>query len=325
MTVLLSSPTLRRVSTSDSTARSTDCRARSRARCSVMTTSGSASRRVRNGRGWSRTLRSLKAGEAKDGGTASGEATLVLRRGGRRHGLAVAVDPVVRREVPRVDEERVVVRGELAHRVVGALGDHVGDVAVAVGLGVAVVVEGEVEVVVDPGAERVPVVPARRAHVLVGVAVEELADEAGLVAALLEPRADLLGRVEGLEAAERAGVVLHAVVLGVLTGDQLGARRAAQGVGRDRVGEVDPAVGEQLAGARHPLQVVLAHVVGHHEDDVGTIGAVGRRPDGRRPAAACTATGQGGGLVGQRDPGGSQQQHDQGGRPATHPRLHCVP
>jgi hypothetical protein len=133
--------------------------------------------------------------------------------------------------VPGVDEERVVGPGELADGLVGPFGDDVGDVAVAIGLRLPVVVEREVEVVVHPGAQRIPAVPAGRPDVLGGVAVEELADEAGPVAALLEPRADLLGRVEGLEATERTCVVLHAVVLGVLAGDELGPGRAAQWMG----------------------------------------------------------------------------------------------
>ena len=284
MTVLLSSPTLRSVSTSDSTARSTDCSARSRARCSVMTTSRVGQPPVAERPGLVEDVPLVEGGRGERRRDGPVETALVLRRRRRRHRLALPVDAVVRREVPGVDQERVVVAGELADRVVGPLGDDVGDVVVAEGLRLAVVVEGEVEVVVDPRSERVPAVPARRAYVAGGVAVEELADEAGLVAALLEPRADLVGRVEGLEATEGAGVVLHAVVLGVLAGHQLGAGGAAQGMGRDRVREVHPAIGEQLAGARHPLQVVLAHVVGHHEDDVGWVGLIraDRRPTNRR-------------------------------------------
>ena len=156
----------------------------------------------------------------------------------------------MRCEVPGVEEERLVPTGEATDRVVGPLGDDVGDVAVLEDRGALVVVgEREVEVVVDAGHQGVPVGPAGRARVRGGVAVEELADEAGLVARPAEPRADLVGGVEGLEATEGAGVVLDAVVLGVLTGDELGPRGAAEGVRGDGVGEVQPAVGDAGAGS----------------------------------------------------------------------------
>jgi len=186
----------------------------------------------------------------------------------------------VRREVPGVDHERVAGRGEVADVVVGALLDHRGDVAVGVALRVTVPGHGEVDVVVDAAGEGVPAGPARGSYVAGPVAVEELADEARAVAGVAEPRARLVGRVEGLEPAVDAAVVLDAVVLGVLAGGQLGARRAAQRVRRDGVGELHPLVGEQAARDRHVVEVVVAHVVGEDEDDVGArrlrVGGAGR-------------------------------------------------
>ena len=253
---------------------------------------------------------------------------LVLRLRGRQAATALGADPVVRREVPRVDDERVAAAGEVAHRLVGVVLDHRGDVAVGVAAGVAVAGHREVDVVVDAPGERVPTRPAGGAHVAGAVAVEELADEAGAVAAAAEPGARLLGRVERLEPAVHAPVVLDAVVLGVLAGGELCARRAAQRVRRDRVGELHALVGQQPPGDRHVVEVVVAHVVGEHEDQVGTGRPVGLRGGGlgalhhphRAGAARVT------GVAGRGDRGeGGDEYDEEGSRDRLCPRSHHAP
>ena len=109
------------------------------------------------------------------------------------------------------------------------------------------------------------------------------------VARVLGPRADGRRRVERLPTAVLTGVVVHAVVLGVLPRHQLGPRRAAQRVRRLRLGERHPLVDQKIPHVREVGQVVLAHVVGQEDQHVGRIGV--------HDAAAC-ATSPSGAVAG---------------------------
>ena len=255
------------------------------------------------------------------------EQVLVLRGGGRKAAPALRRDPVVRREVPGVQDERVARRGEVADRTVGVVLDDRRDVAVGVAARLPVAGHGEVDVVVDAAGQRVPARPAGGALVAGAVAVEELADEPGEVARVAEPRARLLGGVEGLEAAVDAAVVLHAVVLGVLARRELGARGAAQRVGGDGVGELHALVGQQPARDRHVVEVVVAHVVGEDEDEVGTVvsgvgGPVGVLRRLHHPhRAGLGARGLGAAVGGDRREGGDEDDQESG-RDRLGPRTH---
>ena len=137
-----------------------------------------------------------------------------------------------------------------------------------------------------------PVVPARRDRrgdaVADLVLVEELADEAGRVAALLQPHREAPGLVavgrERLPAADRAdrvrgvgGVGQHAGLVGVLAGEQAGARDAAQRVDDERVGVVGTPRAHRRGGA-HRVDEVEGEVVHQHHHDA-------RRPLEDRPRA----------------------------------------
>ncbi len=153
-----------------------------------------------------------------------------------RHGRApraVALGGVVGAHVGGPDEERPVAGRPALDQVDGLVAHHVGDVAV-VGARAPVVVEARAVVAVGVGDRRAPVVPAAHPARARGVGVQRLADEPGAVAGVVQPgREVLLGVVagEGLVAAVGPAVVAHAVVLGVLPGEDLRARRAAQRVG----------------------------------------------------------------------------------------------
>ncbi len=110
-------------------------------------------------------------------------------------------------------------------------------------------------------------IPARR---LVGRGIfpweadEVFADEAGVVAGVVEPDGQR-GQVVEIFAAAVGG---DAVVVAILPGQECGARRAAFGVVGEGVGEVDPPaadVGQQVA---HDGQAVHVLVVGHDDDEV---------------------------------------------------------
>ena len=134
---------------------------------------------------------------------------------------------------------------------------------------------------------RDPAVPSGRdlgeVRVLDPVAVQVAADVDGLVAGCLEPERKRVGAVEARVAAERPGVLHHAVVVGVLAGQVGRARRAAEGEARDRLGERRAAVAQQRADVAHDAQGLGRLVVGHDEHDVRAAAraAAPRRPRGR--------------------------------------------
>ena len=116
-------------------------------------------------------------------------------------------------------------------------------------VGLAVAVAGELAVVVErcsrrPSGRRerpraTPTSPADGR--LVRVVVQVLADQRGVVAGALEPHREVVvgvQRLEAREAAVRRLVAPHAVVVGVLAGQERGPRRAAER-------EVDEAVRER--------------------------------------------------------------------------------
>ena len=129
------------------------------------------------------------------------------------------------------------------------------------------------------------------------VLVEELADEAGRVARLLQPHVEgALGvavGVEGRPAAEHrralvGGVGAHAGLVGVLPGEEARPRDAAQRVGDE---------GVRIAGARpahplhrpHRLDEVHREVVEHDDHDVGALRPGSRRAAAHRPTSAAAA------------------------------------
>jgi hypothetical protein len=255
------------------------------------------------------------------------EQVAVLRQCRRVAAAALRGDAVVRGEVPGVDDERVPAAGEVADGAVGVVLDDRGDVAAGVAARVAVAGHREVDVVVHPARQRIPPGPTGGAYVAGSVAVEELADEGRLVAAVAEPGARVVGGVERREAAVLAPVVLHAVVLRVLAGGELGARRAAQRVRRDGVGELHALVDQQAARDRHVVEVVVAHVVGEDEHEVGARGCVSRggrldalhHPHRVRASGAVEVTGG-------TDRGEGGDEHDEeGSRDRLCPRPHLAP
>src|SRR4051812_22749876 len=106
-------------------------------------------------------------------------------------------------------------------------------------LGALVVESGPTLLGSVPG---VPAVPARR-DAQVGVVVQVLAEQAGLVPGVVQPGGD--GAVlqplvsELLPPAQGEGVAVDTGVVGVLAAQEGRPRRAAQGEGRDHVGKLD--------------------------------------------------------------------------------------
>ena len=190
---------------------------------------------------------------------------------------------LVGREVGRPDEERLAVPGPPLHQRARLVAHVVGDVGVPVLGDVPVVVLVEVHVVGPSPHGRVPERPALLGRSAGSAeAVEVLADQGRVVARVLQPPTDGVPRgTELRETAVHAGVRVHPAVLGVLAGDDLGAGRAAQRVGRDAVGERGAGVPEPASGPRHPAQVADGLVVGQDEDDVRLL--PGRRVGGRAP------------------------------------------
>ncbi len=237
-----------------------------------------------------------------------------------RHGRApraVALGGVVGAHVGGPDEERPVAGRPALDQVDGLVAHHVGDVAV-VGARAPVVVEARAVVAVGVGDRRAPVVPAAHPARARGVGVQRLADEPGAVAGVVQPgREVLLGVVagEGLVAAVGPAVVAHAVVLGVLPGEDLRARRAAQRVRADRVGELRARLGEQAPRQRHVLQLGVGLVVGAEQDDVGA-GAPGVGDVGDRGARGRVAVGALRGLTARHQPAHHEQPGERPGERA---------
>ena len=199
--------------------------------------------------------------------------------------------PGVRRGVGEPQEERRRFRGPAADEVDRLSGQHI---LLEVGLVVTVLSERPVVVegvVVDPlliGSGRVPFRPAGRHRGIVLVVVQILADQRRVVAGVLQPDGEVVVTVEGLEALEaavRARVAPHAVVVGVLAGEEGRARRAAERVVDEAVRERRPLVADQRVGAVHHLHRLERLVVGldHHHVGPGLRG--GRRAERRRARA----------------------------------------
>ena len=100
-------------------------------------------------------------------------------------------------------------------------------------------------------------------------AVEVLAEERGAVAGVLQPVRQPIARRQSPVAAVGARVGPHAVVVGLLPGQQGGPRRAAPRVGGQALVEGSPRPPQQPTGAGHPREVGGGHVVGHDQHDVG--------------------------------------------------------
>lgn len=212
----------------------------------------------------------------------------------------------MRRHVVDDGEERRRAVGEPAEGVAAPPGHGLRDVLVVDHVAVE---EAGPPIGVDPPHLGVPDGPAGRLvpGALALVAVEELAVVRRPVARRLQPPADGVVRVaQPLGTAPGAGVVPHPVVLAVLPADQLGPRRAAHRVRRDRVAEAHAPGDQQPPRLREVAQLVGTHIVGEDEDDVPPTraGAVGRR--------------RGAGIVGDGERAG-QRRHEH-----EHPRD-CSP
>ena len=231
-----------------------------------------------------------------------------------RHGGLLAALLVARRDVRRVG--RVLhVEGPLA-RGFGELvdGELVQDrrqvVLLLVAVALRLAVQPQRVVVIGVLLERrVELVPARRDRLRalgLAVAVHVLADVDRPVARCLQPGRQRRRRVD-----EQAVVVFeHAVVVGVLTGEEGGPRRAAGRGGDDRVREVGALAIDLLDRLRHRL---LAHhadalVVGHHHHDVRACVGLARVGIG--------ACGRATGEQGQAEEADGGGDHSQNGRPS---------
>ena len=107
------------------------------------------------------------------------------------------------------------------------------------------------------------------------VVVEVFADVGGVVAGLLEPDRQRVGVVEVRVAAMRSAVGEHAVVVGVLAGEEGRARGAAERDVDEAVGERGAPRRQQRPGLRQGAHLLDRLVVGHDHQDVGA--AVRRR------------------------------------------------
>ena len=221
-----------------------------------------------------------------------------------------------------VEEERLAAR-RVGDEVRRLLAQHVGGVLidpVAVELGRAPVgrVAHRQRVVVVPlraglvGAERQrgPVVPARRhvRDVRHGVLVEVLAEQPGVVAAVVQPgrqRGALFGLERG-EATVRRPVRVHVGAVRVLPGQDRRPAGAARGVDHEGVGEVDALIDQVALDGGHVDHLVPALVVGQDQDDVGGRrgGRVGipSRPQGPGARGGGHRPDQGDGAGGQQEP-----------------------
>ena len=123
-------------------------------------------------------------------------------------------------------------------------------------------------------AADVPLVPSgRHAVPLRDVAVQVLADHRGVIAGVLQPGGH--GRflepelAELLEPAPRLLVADDVRVVRVLPAQDRGARRAAERIGDEEVGEGRAALLEQRLGLRHELVHRDVLVVGQDQHDAG--------------------------------------------------------
>ena len=122
----------------------------------------------------------------------------------------------------------------------------------------------------------------------VGVLVEVLAEQGAVVAVGLQPGRQRLGLPALVPPEEPAGgvvVAAHAVVVGVLAGQDARPRRAARRLLDVVAVERRALVGDQPPGLGHPAEQLLVEVVRHDHDDVGLRGRGGRCRGSRASAA----------------------------------------
>src|SRR5439155_12501953 len=119
----------------------------------------------------------------------------------------------------------------------------------------------------------VPLAPAggKLRRVLTAVAVEELAEVHGVVAAALEPDGKRVGLVERLVAALGWRVSAHAVVVRVLPGQKRRTRRAAERERIEVVVERHALVPDQALDVRQHLHLSERLVVGLENEDVRSL------------------------------------------------------
>ena len=236
-------------------------------------------RQVGDDLGLGRHVGLVEARRARQRAAREGVAVARRRRRGPERGGIVGIDrrAAVRGGEGEREEEGLRRRSGLVDQLRRAAAIEVGlvlarvleagpveDLAVLVGLPALVVEDALADA-------RDPVVPARRdlgdVGVLDAVAVEVAADVHRPVAGRLEPERERVRVVEVDVAAEVAGVVDHAVVVRVLAGQVGGARRAAERVAGDRLGE-GRALGLDQADVALDRGRGDRLVVGHDEDDV---------------------------------------------------------
>ena len=101
------------------------------------------------------------------------------------------------------------------------------------------------------------------------VPVEVLADDGGRVAGPPQPDRQRLAAAQTVEPAERRADRPHAVIVGVLAGEERRPRGAALRERHERVGEGHAALADQRARPRHRRHVRRRLVVGLDHDHVG--------------------------------------------------------
>ena len=276
MKVLSSSPVRSSAPTAWATASSTESSDRMRARLSLFSARGASLARPRDDRLLVAHVGLVEAARSERLGRQALECRRVRRLGRRVEAAPVAVAAGrARRGHPHVRRDVV---GEHHERSLAGPGVDVGDGPLVQAGGDVVVGEGvaaeerEVLVVGRRLEQDVEVVPPGIRRGIGVELVEVLAVDRGGVARVLGPRRDGRGRVHGLPAAVRPGVVVHVVVLGVLARHQLGPGRTAQRVWGLGLGERHALVDQQALDVGEVAEVVLAHVVGQEDQHVGGVG-----------------------------------------------------
>ena len=139
---------------------------------------------------------------------------------------------------------------------------------------------------IHPGPPATPTSPAGRGGR--AIAVQVLADQAGVVARTVKPDGQVVVRMQGVEAGEAAGgrrVAENAVVVLVLAGEESGARGAAERVVDEAALERRPTVADQRVDAVHHPHRFDRLVIGLDHDDVGSFLGGGALPVRRRRAS----------------------------------------
>src|SRR5918995_19458 len=140
-----------------------------------------------------------------------------------------------------------------------------------------------------PPRLREPPIPARRFVLGAGIFIEVLAEETRPVARRIQTRRHVVLLVAfvpvGLHTAARTLVGPDPGVVGVLAPHDGGPGGTTKRVGDEGVREAHALVPQYGASLRHVLEVILAHVIGQDEDDIGFGGSPFGLPSGTVPDA----------------------------------------